>query len=427
MLNRELKIGTGRVEIKLPDGFFPSEGFFGIHDDLFVRTVLLVSGSKSIVFITIDLTSLGTDVVTQIKEMISGTHRVEPEGIIVSASHTFQTPHIKPGEADLPADAAGRNRMLKAAVFSAVQDSAGAAFSNIRPGRIGFGTGYCDVNVNRDVETKSGWWKGSNPDGLSDKTLTVFRFESADGTPLAFIMNYAVQSCILLDSVPSDGRLLASSDLCGAAACFVEKEFDNSIVALWSTGAAGDQNPVMTANRFVTDKERDYSRIDIGDAGYALVELLGERLGKEVIRTGCSIENYKAEASVKAAGRTVILPGQKIFPDIHNMKPAMHYEFEEGPPMEVAVNILIINNIALVGVAPELVCRTALQIKEASPYKNTIIMTMVNGAQKYLPDMESYERITYASMNSMGARGSAEILRDEIITLLNETVLLPAY
>jgi predicted peptidase len=39
-----------------------------------------------------------------------------------------------------------------------------------------------------------------------------------------------------------------------------------------------------------------------------------------------------------------------------------------------------------------------------------MVLTMVNGAAKYMPELGAYERITYAAMNSPFARGSAEIL-----------------
>jgi neutral ceramidase len=69
----------------------------------------------------------------------------------------------------------------------------------------------------------------------------------------------------------------------------------------------------------------------------------------------------------------------------------------------------------LVGVQVELSSETGRQIKLRSPFKHTIVATMVDGAAKYMPDAASYEKITYESMNSSYARGSAEALSDEIV------------
>jgi hypothetical protein len=46
------------------------------------------------------------------------------------------------------------------------------------------------------------------------------------------------------------------------------------------------------------------------------------------------------------------------------------------------------------------------------------VLTMVNGAQKYLPSAEAYDRITYEAMNSGFARGADEMLAQAILTYI---------
>jgi hypothetical protein len=198
----------------------------------------------------------------------------------------------------------------------------------------------------------------------------------------------------------------------------------DKVTALWNIGAAGDQDPLFLANRHVIDKDGNYSRIDIHDSGYALMELLGERLGQEAIRIGENIRSCKDCVSIKSITRTVSLPGQEIFKNIHEMQPAKKYEYKVGKPLDTPFSIMLLDNIAIIGVQVEMVCRTALQLKNASPYRNNIIMTMVNGGAKYLPDAGSYDRITYESMNSFCSKGSAEILRDEILKALDDIAFL---
>jgi hypothetical protein len=48
------------------------------------------------------------------------------------------------------------------------------------------------------------------------------------------------------------------------------------------------------------------------------------------------------------------------------------------------------------------------------------LLTMVNGAQKYLPSAEAYDRITYEAMNSGFAHGADEVLADAILNLVKE-------
>jgi hypothetical protein len=275
--------------------------------------------------------------------------------------------------------------------------------------------------------TAQGWWKGSNPGGLSDKTVAVIRVEDLEGKPIAFFINYPVQSSVLLDSVPLDGKILVSGDLGGATARYVERQYGDTVTALWSTGAAGDQDPLFTGSRHIVDRNGSFRRSDIHDAAYALVELLGERLGEAAVKAGNNTGSYTSDVSLNVISKAILCPGQEIFGNIHEMKPRKTYEYKKTEPADIPFSIMILDNIALVGVQVELVCKTSMEIKEASPFKNTIIMTMVNGAAKYLPDAESYDKITYASMNSMWAKGSAELVRDGIVETLDDYVFRRVY
>ena len=59
-----------------------------------------------------------------------------------------------------------------------------------------------------------------------------------------------------------------------------------------------------------------------------------------------------------------------------------------------------------VGVKPELNCVTAAEIEKQSAYEDTLVVQMVNGAQKYMADEQSFARKTYESMNSFFGRAS---------------------
>jgi hypothetical protein len=85
------------------------------------------------------------------------------------------------------------------------------AKSSLQPVRLGLGTGSADVSINRDVFTSQGWQMGFNPNGPSDKTVWVVKFEKPSGEPIAVLFNYAVHSTVTL------GNQVVSGDLAGAA------------------------------------------------------------------------------------------------------------------------------------------------------------------------------------------------------------------
>nr|WSY49464.1 hypothetical protein OG999_04400 [Streptomyces sp. NBC_00886] len=77
-----------------------------------------------------------------------------------------------------------------------------------------------------------------------------------------------------------------------------------------------------------------------------------------------------------------------------------------------------IGDVALLGMQVELSARTGMEIKRRSPFRNTVVMTMVNGAAEYLPNERSYDRIIYEAMASRYAQGSAELVTSKVLALL---------
>ena len=124
-------------------------------------------------------------------------------------------------------------------VYDKIVGALKQAKASLQPARFGLGTGFCDINVNRDeyIPQTQGWRQGVNQDGPSDKTVWVLKFETLSGEPIALFFDYAVHSAVVLGT----GSL--SGDLAGAAERYVEARYNNKVVALYSMGPAGDQNP----------------------------------------------------------------------------------------------------------------------------------------------------------------------------------------
>lgn len=426
MVGYDLQVGAARVQIEIPETLFPYEGFHGMHDPLYVRTLVLDNSRRRFVCITVDLTSITRSVSDRIRSMCADTYGLRMQEVVVLASHTFQAPHMHADVSRLSREEAEKNTLFTQSVFASVERSIKESFASLQPGRMGFGQGSCSVNINRDALTSQGWWIGANAEGISDKCLALVQFETLEGKMIACMVNYAVQSNVLQDSIPLDGRPLVSSDLCGEVLRYIENQYNGEMVALWSVGGAGDQDPVMRANRHHIDEQGKHLQIDLRDTGYAIVERLGQQLGIEAMRIGQSLQSFDLSVVLETMESTVVVPGQKIFGDVHAMGPTTKYHFEKTGPREVPFSIHMLGQVALIALEPELVSKTVLEIKERSPFAMTMVMTMANGSAKYLPDEQSYDKITYAAMNSFGAKGAAEIVRDAIGDVLDKADFVSA-
>ena len=84
------------------------------------------------------------------------------------------------------------------------------------------------------------------------------------------------------------------------------------------------------------------------------------------------------------------------------------------------VEIISLGSVVLVAGKPEINAITERQLQKRSQYRNTLYLSMVNGGMKYMPDLESYHRISWESQASMLMPGAAEAFVDTAIKLMEE-------
>ncbi|WP_247595467.1 hypothetical protein [Brenneria roseae] len=415
----KLRAGAGRANIVFSDDLYPLDGFVGEHDPLAARVLLLDDGSKRMCVTVIDLTSIPEEIITAMKSLLTAITGVPAENAIICASHTFSTPHVfSAGEAPPGTDTA-RNDAMRSAFETALRIAATQAIATLQPARLGFGSGTSRVNINRDAPTSHGWWLGANEAGFTDPFLGVLRVDSLDGKPLAILMNFSVQSSITDGSQRETGGRLISADLAGAAARYVETHYGSDAVALFLVGAAGDQAPYLQANRHVVNEDGSVGQIDLHEAGLILVDLLGERLGADVVRVARHIVMEPATA-LDIRRESVEVTSQDFSPSNKPVGPVSAFDYKIGEKQTVPVVLIRIGDMALVGMQPELAASIGAQIRADSPYRQTLVATMVDGAAKYMPDSQSYDRFTYEARSSPYAKGAAEAAAAAIISKLKQ-------
>ena len=217
-----LRAGAAKVDITPAPGELPKT-YEGVHDRIHSRAIVVENGTTGAVLITVDVGGLSDDTWRNVSQRIEKELRIPAANVLITATHTHSVPRLGPD--------------LDEKIFQ----SAKQAKESARPARIGYGTGQSFININRNIiDPKKGtWWEGPNYEGPSDKTVAVVTFETTDGQPIAVYYNFAMHAVVLgqLDKV--------SGDVPGAASNYIEESFDDKVVAVWSTGAAGDQNPIF--------------------------------------------------------------------------------------------------------------------------------------------------------------------------------------
>ena len=397
----QLRVGAAKVSITPPESFFPypqaDRGFVDVHDPIYARAIVVDDGSSQVATVAIDFRHVPHN--TDLPKAISEATGIPADHIMVYATHDHDTPRLdnptQEGEAE-PKFSEWINLVQKGAV-----EATQRAKAALQPARIGYGTGKAYVNVNRDQQMATGLWDiGFNPDRPSDKTVAVIRFEKPTGELIAVYANYAVHGVVMYESVTKGKGWQVSGDLPGNTSRYVEAHYGNGVVALFTSGAAGDQEPVYMSvyNQLQPDAH------DEGAAGWAILDVQARRLGEEIVRVNEAIKPESTPVRVWAAKSAPTCPGQRIAYD----KAAGQYTVTPLPPLGIPLSMIVIGNIAIGGVAGEPVSIIGQHFKQASPLPNTIIVNHAGPTIAYIPDDASYPLRTFEVRGSRLKEGCSE-------------------
>jgi hypothetical protein len=378
-------------------------GFKGIHDSIYVRAIVLDDGASQAAVVAWELGAVPDAVWAEVSRRIAADGGIRPESLLLAAVHDHGAPVIGATAGTTPPATAEYTKKVADAAVEAVRQ----AKARLQPAKFGMGTGRSYVNVNRRELTPSqGWWLGYNENGQSDKTVSVVRFEDLSGKPIAFLVNYAVHAVVM---GPENYQI--TGDLAGATSRFVEQHYlgkdrprsdagprlrlrpeersgEDGPVTIWTSGAAGDQNPVTIAN----------------GEDFTLVDALGKILGEEVVRVAGAIKT-SPDAHIRAAQQVVTCPGRRVEA---GPRPRTDYKFSDADPVNIRLGLLTFGDIALAGVSGEVFTGIHQHLKQESPVRNTIMVTHANGSSGYIPSDAGFEQVGYEVTTSHLKPGCAE-------------------
>ena len=106
--------------------------------------------------------------------------------------------------------------------------------------------------------------------------------------------------------------------------------------------------------------------------------------------------------------------------ELKKLHPMKIPEYIPAQDKVTTVETICLGDLALVGVKPELNCKSGIALGTFSPYRYTWVCTMVNGGAKYMAERDAYDNSKYEAMNSPFGNGAAEILLRKALGLLEE-------
>ncbi len=223
-----------------------------------------------------------------------------------------------------------------------------------------------------------------------------------------------------------------SGDVPGAASRYIEDSFDDKIVAVWSTGAAGDQNPIYFQQTYDLREIRikDYAKRgeDISNAmppgGQGLNRQdptvarlmnqqkqmalsMGQFLGEEVLKVMRETERKSTSAPIYAAQKSVTCPGRER---TNQGRGGIAGTYKDGPDVGLRLSLLMIDDIAIGGVSAEIFNLIAQRFKKESPMARSMVATITNGRSStgYIPNDAAFGYQTFEVLSSRLKPGCAE-------------------
>lgn len=443
----QLLVGAGKACITPTPNLFPFLQYgvqrAAVHDDIFVRVVLIDNGVTRAAIVSFDLCILPPPEKT--RAIISEAGGVQEENIFMCATHNHSVPYTKrdnPGLAGkLTADSSTEG--FTKICLEGAQKAVEMARKTLRPGKCGYGTGESYINVNRDKLFEDGYWmQGGNFAGYSDKTLAAVKFVDSEERLIAAVLNYSAHAVLGFMYPDFDGKLKVSGDYVGYACRYAEKRFGNDAVVLWTPGAEGNQNPYMSASvfRYEDDGYAVRQELPAGTA-YMLMQHIGGEHAIDAIRTINRISEYASEISIESASTTVKLPAQKppegadmqynrmivdnripLNPDgSRPEKKLVTMEDDPEHPYAMPMQLLKLGDIAFVGLPNEIYAEIGRDMKNASPMKNTIVVTHTDSRYiGYIADKASAHHKVFQSFGPVKPGVCDEIIIGGMLDLFGK-------
>ena len=418
-----LRAGAAKVDVTPAQNALP-QSYEGILDRIHARAIVLGDGTSTAALISVDAGGVPDAIWQEVVRRLESELGIPSDNVLLTATHTHSVPRQDVGP-----------------YTDKIVESARLAKARMVNARVGYGTGVSYMNVNRNIidpKTRR-WWEGPNYEGPSDKTVAVIAFETASGEPLAVYYNYAMHAVTV-------GQLdLVSGDAPGTTSKYIEDSFDGNVVALWSSGAAGDQNPLYFQQTYDLREIRikDYAErgIDISNAmppgGQGLnkqdptvirlmnqqkqmIQSMGQLLGEEVLHVMRGMERTQSDVSIAGRHKLVTCPGRER---TNEGRAGFPGEYRDAAPVEIRLGVLALGDIRIGAVNAEVFNPIAQRLKRESPYARTMLATLTNGMARsgYIPHDAGFGMYTFEVLSSRLQPGCAEsAIVDGLLDLMTQ-------
>ncbi len=350
----------------------------GMHDPVRVKTMVLLSGSKKLVFISFDLAAVTAEMHQDLVRVLNGLG-YEHDSIFISATHT----HSGPGTLS--------NRLLwevlaadkfQPAYYSFVREKTALAVAEAehaaQPAEL-FTTSFSAQGLQRNRRHRDGWF---------DPTANLLLARASSGAWLGGIVNFAIHGTAL-----NARNLELSADVPGGIERALQAQLH--VPVLFINGAEGDVSPA--------------------EGGFDGIEKIGRSFAQQAMK---ALPQAKLVASTWSVQSSTIELGDPAVTIGACLSQAWHRRIGdwivlglgESVPRTVTLSAIRIGDLRMFAWPGEPTTTLGLDLKRAAP--GAWVLGLTNGYQGYFTSSGEFAEGRYEACSSLyGAHSGERIVK----------------
>jgi neutral ceramidase len=433
----QLRMGSAAVKITPPDGT-PMAGYYttrlseGVHDDLYSKAIVLEQGGVKAALVSLDIISTTREMVERARKEIERTTGIPGANVMIGATHAHTGPVLTtPSSRDIALGSGVEAvRKYNEGLPPLIAQSVKEADSRRAPVTLSAGIGREEMlSFNRRFHMKDGtvgWNPGKlnpgilRPAGPIDPEVGVLLFDGEDRKTLAAYVNFAMH----LDTV--SGRMI-SADYPHVLAKLLAEVKGPQLLTLFATGCCGNINHIDVSHAAPQGGNAEAFRIGtilaaetLKTAANAQAVPIGPlRVSREIVKLPLPELKPGDVERAEAAIAVISTPKPPPFLEQVGAFKIVDVAARKGRPQEVEVQVIALgDDVAWVSLPGEIFVELGLAIKQASPFKHTMIAELANGSIGYIPDRKAYVEGNYEVVSARAAAGSGELLVESAVRQL---------
>ncbi len=417
----DLRVGAAAVNFEADDSMILGGMIDGVKASgqegslRAVAIVLAKSPREKLAIVGCDVLMLTRDLLDPVMAEIERTTGVPRSHVLVNATHT----HHAPSTVTIHGYSRDERfcQIVQRGIVKAVQE----ANAGLADSRFYFRLGQeptVGQNSRRLLADETITWTRPHTNivretGPFDPDLPVLAFRDFAGKPQALIFNHSTHTIGTRQPAKRSPSFygLAAQELeaeLGGTVCFLEGASGSTHNLSLSTGEMIQRIKTAVLATLNQGEPRPVTRLAAIKRPFKFrVRTFDEAAEDEAVRSYCR------KAMGDYADRCI-----EVF-RFQREKLAPH----RGEERETWLQVMLIGDVAIVGVPAEFFTKLGRDIKERSPFRYTFIAELANDWIGYLPDLEAHKLggyQTWTGLHSYAEPGTGERVVEEAVKMLNE-------